>query len=226
VHIDLPGYRETPEHSTYAASKIEDLPPIPIELDDACAWLMSNGTIHEKDGLHRYEFDLQPAIIVEIAREKGLDLPLSFIRFMSSPELQSRVRSCTACYLDPGERIVPTIGGIEGSLVHFLSDSQSCAHWYVHILPNGEHSVLESEDLYCYKPENSTWKENPSCQLERIDLRGLGFAYCAPSFQEFLYRFWIENEIWYALLDDESRRPLNTLEQTYVSHYGSKMTSR
>ena len=45
-------------------------------------------------------------------------------------------------------------------------------------------------------------------QSEHVDLSGLDFAYCAPSFSEFLYRFWIENEIWFALEDDASRRPL------------------
>ena len=53
------------------------------------------------------------------------------------------------------------MGGIPGSLVHFLSDSQSCAHWYLHVLPNGEVGVLELEDLYCYKVEHSEWIENP-----------------------------------------------------------------
>ena len=56
-------------------------------------------------------------------------------------------------------------------------------------------------------------------QSERVDLSGLDFAYCAPSFSEFLYRFWIENEIWFALEDDASRRPLNALELNYVRHY-------
>jgi hypothetical protein len=51
--------------------------------------------------------------------------------------------------------------------------------------------------------------ENPACRLERIDLNGLEFAYCAPSFSEFLYRFWIENEIWHALQHESSRPQLN-----------------
>lgn len=219
--MDLPGYRETHAYSTYAPSTLEELPPIPIELDDSCEWLMRIGTVHENDGLHQYQFDLQPAAAVKIAHEKGLSLPPSFLQFMTSPKLQSRVRSCTACYLDPGERIVPTIGAISGSLLHFLSDSQSCAHWYLHILSDGRHCVLESEDLYGYQIENSKWIENPSCHLERVDLSGLDFARCASSFSEFLYRFWIENEIWYSLIDDDSRRPLNTFEQAYVNHYAS-----
>lgn len=219
LHIQLPGYRELPQHHTYEGSRLEDLPPIPFELDDDFAWLMSHGTVHAEDGLHRYERDIQPSTAERLALEAHMQLPSSFRRFMSSPELQSRVRSCTDCYLDPGERIVETIGTIPGSLVHFLSDSQSCAHWYLHILRSGEVGVLESEDLYCYEIEHSDWIENPACRLERIDLSGLNFAYCAPSFSDFLYRFWIENEIWYALEDDKSRRPLNALELEYVGHY-------
>ena len=109
--------------------------------------------------------------------------------------------------------------------MHFLSDSQSCAHWYLHVLTNGDHVVLESENLYGLQIENSQWIENPACRLERVDLKGLDFAYCAPTFSEFLYRFWIENEIWYALLDDASRRSLNALELKYVGHYGSAVWS-
>ena len=140
---------------------------------------------------------------------------------MTHPELQSRVRSCTDCYLDPGERIVDTIGSIPGHLVHFLSDSQSCSHWYLHILPEGDSAVLASPDLYGLKVENSDWIENPSCRLENIDLGGLEFAYCAPSFSEFLYRFWIENEIWFALTDKRKPLSLNTLELDYVGHYAA-----
>jgi len=42
-------------------------------------------------------------------------------------------------------------------------------------------------------------------------------AYCAPSFEAFLYRFWLENTIWFSLND---RKPSLTDEQKrYVSHY-------
>ena len=40
---------------------------------------------------------------------------------------------------------------------------------------------------------------------------------CADSFSEFLYRFWIENEIWYDLSDPPSE--LTTEQQRYVEHY-------
>jgi hypothetical protein len=220
VHLGLPGYREPDDYCTYAGFPLNELPPIPIDLDDACDWLVEHGE-EQTRGLDRSEGQLPPETVIDLAARKELILPRSFSRFMSQPQLQARVRSCTDCYLDPGERIPETVGSIPGQLIHFLSDSQSCAHWYLHILPTDESAVLESIDLYCYTKENSQWMENPSCRLEKIDLVDLGFTYCAPSFSDFLYRFWIENEIWFALYD-KTRRPLKPLELDYVAHYQSR----
>lgn len=218
LHIELPGYRQAEgRHHTYFGFSLEELPPIPITLDDQCDWLIELGRPLSQ-GLHRYERNIAPSIVRDLATELKLELPNAFVRFMSSLELQQRVRSATDCYLDPGERIVETIGAIPGHLTHFLSDSQSGAHWYLHLLANGDSAVLESEDLYCYRIENSDWMENPACRLERIDLTKQEFAFCAPSFSEFLYRFWIENEIWFASYA-RTARPLTPLEQNYVRHY-------
>jgi len=196
LHVQLPGYRALPEfHTSYEGSQLEELASIPIEMDGDCEWLMRHGTSYDRGALDRYERDIQPCRVGHLARAAQLELPQSFRGFMVSKELQSRVRSCTDCYLDPGERVVETMGSIRGHLIHFLSDSQSCAHWYLHVLPSGETAVLESSDFYCYRIENSDWIENPACRLEDLELSRSDFAYCAPSFSEFLYRFWIENEI-------------------------------
>jgi hypothetical protein len=218
-HVPLPRYREAKDLTTYEAFEFEDLPPIPIELDEDCAWLLKHGTEHEH-GLSCYERDCNPATVEGLANGAGVELPRSFFRFMCSPALQSRVVSVTDCYLDPGERIVETVGSIPGRLIHFLSDSQSCLHWYLHIVPRGGAAVLISPDLYCHQIENSDWMENPSRRLEAIDLAGLEFTYCARSFSDFLYRFWIENEIWVAL-GPRNRRKLKPLELEYVNHYAS-----
>jgi hypothetical protein len=219
LNMALPGYREPKEAHTYYGFAFNELPSIPIALDDNCDWLLKFGNPLSQ-GLGQYQHHLQPATVRELAWQTNIKLPKSFERFMSSPDLQARVRSCTDCYLDPGERVVETVGAIPGHLVHFLSDSQSCAHWYVHVLPSGDSAVLESGDLYCYRIENSGWIENPACRLEKVDLTSQDFAYCAPSFSEFLYRFWIENEIWFALYE-KTRRPLTALELDYVRHYES-----
>lgn len=217
----MPGYRELPEHHTYESSPLADLPPVPIQLDEDCEWLRSYGRVHAQGGLDQYERDIQPSLVEQLAQRAQVELPKSFRLFMTDPDLQSRVRSCADCYLDPGERIVETIGAIPGQLIHFLSDSQSCAHWYLHILRSGDVAVLESSDLYGLEIENSDWIENPSCRLERIDIQGLAFVYSAPTFPEFLYRFWIENEIWFALTR-KGRGSLTDLGREYVRHYASK----
>jgi len=219
LNVPLPGVRQGPGHHTYESWRLSELPPIPLELDDACDWLAAHGKVHPFGGLDRYESDLAPAFAEELARRAGVPLPPSFRRFMCAPELQARVRSPTDCYLDPGERVVETVGALPGHLIHFLSDSQSCAHWYLHVVPDGRSAVLGSPDLFCLRIENSHWIENPACRRERIDLAGLTFACRAPSFSEFLYRFWIENEIWFVLTDKVNPRPLNELELAYVSHY-------
>ena len=216
VGIGLPGL----EHeSTYQGYSLDRMPSVPIDLDDGIEWLRVHGTARPGEGLDRLDEFVCPlpaAAIIELSKQSDLALPASFSRFMNSADLQSMVRSCTDCYLDPGQRVVETIGSIPGHLVHFLSDSQSCAHWYVHILLNGCSAVLESPDLYCYQIENSDWMENPACRLERIDLEEVQMHFCAPTFSEFLFRFWIENEIWYALNGDAAKRPLSSLENAYL----------
>jgi hypothetical protein len=214
-HTELPGYREF--KGTYQEFPMNALPPIEIPLDDNCDWLIKYGT-EQDGGLDRYERDLQPSTVLQLAANAGVELPHSFRHFMSNPELQRRVRSCTDCYLDPGQRIVETVGSIQGHLIHFLSDSQSCVHWYLHVIADGKAAVLESEHLYCYRIENPEWLDHPSCGLEQIDLQELPFACCAASFSEFLYRFWIENEIWFALRHEKTRRPLTSLELAYVNY--------
>src|SRR5262249_16816986 len=160
-HVQLPGIRASGPHVTYESSSYDQLPPIPIELDDDCRWLIEHGTKYS-GGLAQYERDLQPATVEKLAAERNLELPKSFRRFMSSPELQSRVRSCTDCYLDPGERVVEVTGPFAGHLIHFLSDSQSCAHWYLHVIDGGQTAVLTSPHLYCYRIDNPEWLDHPS----------------------------------------------------------------
>jgi hypothetical protein len=215
--IGLPGFSKK---STYQSYSFDEMPPVPIELDDDFEWLRALGNSDPGRGLaelDEYAKPLPPIASLDFAAQANIRLPQSFIQFMSSPDLQSRVRSCTACYLDPGQRIVETIGALQGNLIHFLSDSQFCAHWYLHVLPTGQTAVLGSDDPYCFLIENAEWIENPACRLAQIDLATLDFRLCASTFSEFIFRFWIENEIWYALHDKGSGRPLSSLETIYLA---------
>lgn len=224
-HIELPGYRDFVE--TYGSFSSTSLPPISIPLDDECQWLMKHGTEHQ-EGLDKYHRvtgpdwpEHEPGEALRFAEAAGIDLPGSFRRFMSSPELQSRVRSCTDCYLDPGDRAVKTVGALPGHLMHFLSDSQACVLWYLHVLPDGRAAVLTSENLYCHNVTDPSWESYPTCSLDEIDLAKQEFSCCALSFSEFLYHFWIENEIWFALRQNGAAA-LKPLERAYLEHYKTK----
>lgn len=216
LSVGLPNFES---ESTYQGYPLEAMPEISIELDDNLEWLSKYGIAQSGnglDGIDPYAKPLPSAMALEFARQSNVPLPQSFRRFMTSPELQSRVRSCTDCYIDPGQRAVETVGTLAGHLIHFLSDSQSCAHWYLHVLRTGESAILQAPDLYCYLLENSDWMDNPACRFEKLDISAQDIHFCAASFSEFLFRFWIENEIWLAMNWEATKRPLYEIELQYL----------
>ncbi len=112
---------------------------------------------------------------------------------MQNPELHTRVRSATGCYLALGDFAAPTDTG--GRLVHFLSDQQWAFHWLVHLDDAGREAVIGSPEPIGFDltPMEAPELECPISMAGRIDL-----VICADSFAEFLYRYWAETEIWYA----------------------------
>jgi hypothetical protein len=44
-----------------------------------------------------------------------------------------------------------------------------------------------------------------------------GYEICADTFLEFIWRFWIENEIWFKL--SLEKQPLTPAQADYVKHY-------
>jgi hypothetical protein len=143
------------------------------------------------------------------ARQLNVRLPAAFTKFMATPELQQRVRSNTACFIDLcPEPIRSPIGG--GWLVRFLADSQGCLFWFLYVHPDGsDHAVVSSAGFY--GTEDEQWQDEPPDPTE-ID-------YCAESFEAFLCRFWLENEIWYA---QWKKTPMPNVGQEYIERYRSK----
>jgi hypothetical protein len=72
----------------------------------------------------------------------------------------------------------------------------------------GEHCVLVSENPYGIQGFDLPASIN-------IEVEPIWF--CASSFMEFVYRFWLENEIWFTLVDKD--RSLTTIENSYLMHY-------
>lgn len=123
-------------------------------------------------------------------------LPAAIRRLAERADLQDRVRSATGCYLDLGDFAVRTSTD-DGWLLHFLSDQQWCAHWLLFVDKSGNEAVLATRQALGYKEEPG---EPPSPTTAPLD-GSWDLSVCADSFAEFLYRYWIENELFFAISD-------------------------
>ncbi|SNS95928.1 hypothetical protein [Actinoplanes regularis] len=140
----------------------------------------------------------------------GLALPTSFITFMTSAELQRSIPSCTS----NGWRISPlTPSPVEehGFLLRFMHDQQGCAFFYLYLAADGSCPVLGSIDLFTPEDEKD----------DNLELAPQDFAasatWMAPDFEQFIYRYWVENVIWHHVVNQE--RPMADLPlpaQEYV----------
>jgi hypothetical protein len=74
----------------------------------------------------------------------------------------------------------------------------------------GGDPTLDRDFMESFFGPGSEWdREEPPAPSHEI-------WYCAPDFESFLYRFWVENEIWLSL--SETGGPVNDIQRRYVSH--------
>jgi len=214
--VELPGYREhLTEYATYSDFAYDELPSIERQLDDELRWLFREppvrASLADVD-----EAASTPATADGLEQVVGpeIELPRAFAAFVASNELRARVRSCTDCYLDLADFAVPVAGG--GFLIHFLSDSQWVLHWLLYVGTDGSEAVVSTD-----RPLGFELGDDEEEETVRLFEPASGeAAVCAESFSEFLYRFWIENEIWFSIADPKDELPTLTPEQRrYAEHY-------
>lgn len=206
--IELQGYREHPEPATYSLFDYKSLPPVPTELFNGdFDWLSAPRRQPAESSQADYDSELD--LISSLASEIGFELPESFVTFMGSRELQSRIRSCTDCHFKLLDCIVEYPSGTNNYLIPFLFDSQGMLYWYLYVTQDSKHCVVVSDELLGLRSENDQNEDS-------YEEEGMLF-FCAPTFEEFLYRFWIENEIWFALSYEKTK--LTKEQQAYVDHY-------
>jgi hypothetical protein len=217
--FELPEYRPHPQLSTYSLFSYEDLPPIQRLLDDEFCWLQALPAKEHSLAEGCYPDGSEPDLtkLSHIMAQIEVQLPQSFLTFIETPQLHERIRSCTDCFLEVADLAVKTKGANEGFLIHFLSDSQWCVHWYLYVDSSGNHFVAASPNAYGFTFGETDEDMDALDQIGEIELEQEEICFCAPSFNEFIYRFWLENEIWFALAWD--KRPLTTTEQAYIDHY-------
>jgi hypothetical protein len=197
-----------PGKHTYNCYPLEELPPLLVSLTGTFHWLRSAPS-HDQSiagNVPRTKQALQQLLVSNSA-----GLPEEFIKFFRSPTLWRRIRSCTGCYLNLDSASTEIPGGL-GRLVRFLSDSQDCKHWHLHIAPcETRHTVVAT---YFYTGSELAYLPGGRGLPHPRDI-----TTCAGSFEEFLYRFWLENEIKYAL-NCQGVMPKHGEE--YLAHYHSK----
>jgi hypothetical protein len=211
--LALPGYRDQPYPANYFLFSYETLPPITAPTDHTFTWLRTEPR-HEEWSLatngypdgSRADLSLLPELISQAQQ----NLPPAFVEFIQTRSLHERIRSCTACFLELNRYMVYVTEPVNGILLHFLSDQANGLHWYLYASKIGDHSVIVSEEIFglYFEPDEE--------RRDQVDLSKEEIRVCAPSFTDFIYRFWLENEIWFNLSE---RKPLSPIQRDYLEHY-------
>lgn len=212
---DLPGYREhSRPFATYSPFPYADLPSIERPLDPGLEWLLAQPEVqgslgHVDSGNEVPERSATASQLAALVGGTTIELPPAFRTFVSEPGPRLRVRSATACYLDLAEFPVEVAGG--GSLIHFLSDQQWVLHWLISVGAEGSEAVVVTETPLGFEADEQ--------RFARFDPASDHASVCAESFSEFLYRFWIENEIWFRALGNAEGTQLTDEQRRYAEHY-------
>lgn len=201
VSFDLGDYREC--DGTYEVYPYKSIPPIEDPLD---------GTFSYLDPKRRSKNAAQAKHVQHLAaraKKAGLVLPEDFIYLMSRPGLATTIPSCTACEWDLSKDLIACKALPNSFTVRFLRDQQDVFFWYLFLAPGLEPSVVVSPIPY----------DDPRAakDVDRSTLLA-NSGLVAPSFEHFIYRWWLENELWDVL---NSSRPgkLTPRQARYVAHY-------
>ncbi|QIF03710.1 hypothetical protein [Roseimicrobium sp. ORNL1] len=145
----------------------------------------------------------------------GFSLPEEIEILMRQPEIQAQIPTCTGCYLEFADTVTPLPGYPGNYVVRFMNDSQCCVMWYLLFQRSRPTRVLVSN----YFIEQDIFEAMHYLAEEDVLLSyddALKSIYiCAQSPGEFIFRFCLENTIWFAT---HGKLPLSPLEREYLDH--------
>lgn len=208
---DLGEYR-TCRH-TYEYYAYESLPPVDsTQFTGAFQWLGDAGE----------PLPEQVTAINSLAADltaRNLTLPRDFVRFQTDSKLHYALDevSVTSCWTHVSEPL-PSPVEPGAFLVRFLRDQQDCVIWYLYLRPSGEVFVVQSYLDYEYEYEARRDGEETETDLDDPEEQRAAIVWCAPTFEEFAYRFWVENRIWRTLNSDDPSG-LEPRLRDYLNHY-------
>jgi hypothetical protein len=182
--------------ATYTWFDLDRQPPATADARSAIEVLLEHPPradgLDDDDAVRRADGEGLDAIL---AGDAVGPLPPSFERFIREREPRRRIRSVTACFLDLGEHAVHVDEG-PGHLIHFLSDQQWVVHWLVFVPhDSGPSPVLASTSGYGL-PSYSDAPPEFRVKANHWEDEDARTVVCADSIDEFLIRFFLENEAW------------------------------
>ncbi len=179
-----------PEDSPF--SNTTDLKELPQTLNGTFKWLIES-PIHDlctigDECAKKLPVQLNSAI--NSAEKHEIQLPPEFVTFIRTPAWHKHLRSVTACYLNIASSVLSFANGY---LLRFLHDQQDCAFWYLYLNADGtDHCVVTSYEFF----------DANNMDYEISELKETDFQIQETSFERFLAKFWIENEILFAEYDE------------------------
>lgn len=209
VTIQIPGTAPQQLHATYVGYAADQLPPPPADVA-RLTWL-ERAAHHPTDHMAAAEHAVRNISAQNFADLVGSRVPVpdDLSRFLVDGGLRERLRSATASYFDLGDTAVTVDGG---RLVHLISDSQWVFHWLLYLDDDGSSAVVGTSfpagfDLAPDEYDDADWPPE--------DRR---FTLVADSFAEFVWRWWMDNEIFYRAVVEKAG--LTTEQEAYVARYG------
>lgn len=188
-----------PAGGTYGRYDYRELP----DLDPAAfldfAWLEGGAGAGQGSGFPDELLSTLDSWRAQLA-EEGFPQPDRLFRLLG--ELAPRmavINSCTDCYFmfRSPPRLVD-----DAAILPFYSDSQGCVLWALWLHREGGEAVV-TFDL-------DRGQEPPAVGA---------LEFCAPSLEAFVYRFWLENEIWFAENLGDEVRASRELRERYLNFY-------
>lgn len=205
-------------NSTYCFVPYENLPPLDTKnFNGSFQWLVELADEFEETLSPEEQRDLTNTLdnLAAITKQQNLNLPDSFVRFIATSHLRNRIESCTDCYFDLSNRLIKIPDGNDGYLIRFLNDSQNVLLWYLYINGTNENCITVAKPQFLDELEENFSYANEAGN-EKIDdvIVPKNIYYCAPDFETFIYRFWIENSIWFTLTGENT---LTKEQQEYMN---------
>jgi hypothetical protein len=212
---DLGTHR--PRRGTYERYPYESLPPLDTStFAGSFAWFGDLGPVSDE------QIAAMNMLTADLVQQE-LALPHDFVTFQTHAKLSRMLDevSVTCCWSSLSR---PVASPVEPGayLVRFLRDQQDCVFWYLYLRPSTEAFVVHSSELvehldFLDPDERFEFGDEDPTELQPAALT-TEIHWCAPSFEQFAYRFWIENNLWRKLHDDRDTEP-TLAERQYLNHY-------